>query len=72
MAFDVGAIASRIRAAGWGQLLPLELIGSAHQVNEALLKCNVPPRPSKWRPVGGELLYPSIVADYYGLDEDTR
>ena len=67
VAFDIGAIASRIRAAGWGRVLPFELIGSAHKLNEALLTCSVPPRPPNFAPVGGESLYPSIVADYYQL-----
>jgi glycosyltransferase involved in cell wall biosynthesis len=68
VAFDIGAIASRIRAAGWGQILPFELTGCAHKVNEALLTCKVPQPPAGWRPVGGEALYPSVVADYYELE----
>jgi GT2 family glycosyltransferase/glycosyltransferase involved in cell wall biosynthesis len=69
VAFDIGAIASRIRAAGWGRILPFKLIGDAHEINDALLACNVPQRPADWHPVGGESLYRSIVADYYELEE---
>jgi GT2 family glycosyltransferase len=70
VAFDIGAIATRIRAAGWGRILPFELIGYAHKVNEVLLSCNVPRPPADWHPVGGESLYRSIVADYYELETD--
>jgi O-antigen biosynthesis protein len=68
VAFDIGAIAHRIRAAGWGCILPFELVWQASKVNEILLSCQVPPRPPEWKPVMGEMLYKSMVADYYGFD----
>jgi hypothetical protein len=69
VAFDIGAIAARIRKAGWGLVLPFDLVHQADEVNDALLACERPQPPTHWPPVvAGERLYPSIVRDYYGLN----
>jgi len=67
VAFDLGAIAERIRNAGWGQLLPFEMVRHPAAINDALLSCRVPPLPARWHPVAGASLYTDMLGDYYGL-----
>jgi GT2 family glycosyltransferase/glycosyltransferase involved in cell wall biosynthesis len=67
VAFDVGAIARRIRAAAWGRVLPLAWIDDAARVNAALLECAVTSLPPDWPPVPGAAAYPDLERDYYGL-----
>jgi glycosyltransferase involved in cell wall biosynthesis len=67
VAFDLGALAHRIRAAGWGRVIPFALSTDPAKVVEALLNCRVPPPPADWKPVAGASLYRSIAGDYYDL-----
>jgi GT2 family glycosyltransferase len=67
VAFDIGAIARRIREADWGLLLPFELLDQPRKINEALLACQVPPMPDTVV-VKGANRYRDILSDYYELD----
>jgi GT2 family glycosyltransferase/glycosyltransferase involved in cell wall biosynthesis len=68
--FDLGAPAERIRALGWGTLIPLATSPGA--VNDALLALDstVTPDPQRLRALFAS--FDSIVADYYGLRLDLR
>lgn len=65
VAFDIGAIARRIREAGWGVVLPFSMVREPAKINDALLSCRIPPLPQPWRPVIGEQRYRTIMTDYY-------
>ncbi len=65
--FDLGAQARRVRAYGWGLVLPLALARQPARINDALLSCEIPPMPDHI-PVAGADLYDDIIADYYELD----
>jgi O-antigen biosynthesis protein len=66
VAFDLGAIASRIRRVGWGRILPLEMASDPAGVNDALLALPPPPPPpSNFDPVAGARQYRTIWSDYY-------
>jgi len=67
VAFDIGAIARRIREAGWGLVLPFSMVHEPARINDALLACQIPPLPQPWRPVIGEARYRTMMADYYEL-----
>jgi GT2 family glycosyltransferase/glycosyltransferase involved in cell wall biosynthesis len=65
VSFDVGAIAERIKATGWGTTIPLDTMGDFRAINDILLSIEAVEDPSQ-----GKLLassYASILADYYGL-----
>jgi GT2 family glycosyltransferase/glycosyltransferase involved in cell wall biosynthesis len=68
VAFDIGALARRIRQAGWGHVLPFGMVAQPAKVNEALLSLSVNAPPSDWKPVEGERLYRDILKDYYELE----
>jgi GT2 family glycosyltransferase/glycosyltransferase involved in cell wall biosynthesis len=67
VSFDIGAIARRIRAFGWGRVLPFALVKDAAAVNDALRTTEATPRPQDWRPIGGRAMYPSVIDDYYEI-----
>ncbi len=66
VAFDLGAIAERIRAAAWGALLPLSLMAEPAEVNDRLLSLSVAPAPDRPPVEPGQARYPSCGRDYYG------
>jgi glycosyltransferase involved in cell wall biosynthesis len=68
VAFDIGAVARRIRASGWGHVLPAEMIWLPAKVNEALLGLDIAQPPVGWHPVPGGELYKNILRDYYDLE----
>jgi O-antigen biosynthesis protein len=68
VAFDIGAVARRIRASGWGHVLPAELMWLPARVNEALLGLDIVQPPVGWHPVAGGELYKDILRDYYDLE----
>lgn len=68
VAFDIGAIARRIRASGWGHVLPTEMMWLPGKVNESLLGLDIAQQPVGWHPVRGGKLYEDILRDYYGLE----
>lgn len=63
VAFDLGAVAERIRALDWGQLLPLDT--SAAAINDCLLELEPPPFPteSAYKLCGKS--YGDYLIDYY-------
>ena len=67
--FDLGAPADRIRAAGWGSVLPITLMDDAEKLNDALMSVVVTPAPDTQILPAGNELYPSITKDYYALPE---
>jgi hypothetical protein len=67
VAFDIGAVARRIRASGWGHVLPAEMMWLPGSVNDALLAVAVTDPPVGWCPVPGGRLYEDILGDYYEL-----
>ncbi|MEX2481635.1 MAG: hypothetical protein WD928_12335, partial [Gammaproteobacteria bacterium] len=68
VAFDLGAVARRIRAVGWGHVLPAEMIWLPGSVNDALLSLAVADPPVGWCPVPGGHLYRDMLRDYYELE----
>jgi glycosyltransferase involved in cell wall biosynthesis len=68
-AFDFGAIASRLRAVNWGELMPIEWMLHPDRVAERLAYMPLPPPPE------GDLLpghaYPDILSSYYGFVDST-
>jgi O-antigen biosynthesis protein len=66
VAFDLGAIANRIRRGGWGRILPLDMAGDPAGVNDSLLALTpLPPAPGDFDPVLGARQYRTIWSDYY-------
>jgi hypothetical protein len=64
-AFDFGAIASRLRSIGWGELMPLEFMLHPHQIVERLAAM-----PLRECPAGGlppPPCYDNPLESYYGL-----
>jgi O-antigen biosynthesis protein len=68
VAFDIGAIARRIRAGGWGHVLPAEMMWLPAKVNQTLLGLEIARPPVGWQPVPGGELYKDILRDYYDLE----
>lgn len=68
VAFDIGAIAERIRRSGWGHLLPVEMMTMPADINDALLALAPPERPESFSAVTGSHLYRRIWDDYYEMD----
>lgn len=66
--FDLGALAERVRDAAFGAVLPVDLFDEAEAINDRLLALDVEIAPEDLgqRTAGGT--YPSMLADYYGLD----
>jgi GT2 family glycosyltransferase/glycosyltransferase involved in cell wall biosynthesis len=65
VAFDFGAIASRVRKVGWGELMPIEWMLYPDRLVDRLAHMPLPPPPDR------ELLsvqtYPDVLASYYEL-----
>jgi O-antigen biosynthesis protein len=64
-AFDLGAIAERLRTAGWGKVLNLQWINEPGRINDEFLqtaRVSLASLP--------ESIYPSLIADYYELPPD--
>jgi glycosyltransferase involved in cell wall biosynthesis len=68
VAFDIGAIAERIRRSGWGHLLPVDMMTLPAEINDALLSITPPSRPDTFSAVTGTHLYRNIWSDYYEMD----
>ena len=67
MAFDLGAQAERIRAIGWGELLPIRT--PAADLNDCLLALEPPEFPREGVGRDLDISYESYRADYYdGID----
>jgi GT2 family glycosyltransferase/glycosyltransferase involved in cell wall biosynthesis len=71
VAFDLGAIAARLRALRWGHLMPIEWLLDPAQVVEAMVSLRVSPPPHGFQPVppsaGG-----SFVEEYYDIGVPAR
>jgi hypothetical protein len=65
VAFDIGALSSRIRAANWGTLWPMESMLDPARLAEMLLTEPIPPTPWLARLEGPD--YSNPVVTYYGL-----
>jgi O-antigen biosynthesis protein len=68
--FDLGVPAERLRALGWGTVLPIGT--SAAAVNAALLATEEAPCPSREALQRFFVRYGSVLRDYYGLDLPRR
>lgn len=66
VAFDFGAIATRIEDAGWGKLLPYEMMLDPEAVAQSLLQCDIPERA--FARVAGREYGGNFLENYYGLD----
>jgi glycosyltransferase involved in cell wall biosynthesis len=64
-AFDFGAIASRLRAIGWGELMPLEFMLHPEQIVERLATMPLREIPAKGLPPPP--CYDNPLESYYGL-----
>jgi len=71
VAFELGAMAERIKKIGWGTCLPVELMHRADLVNERLLGLRVTPFTEQVREriSQGDLHYEPLLRDYYGLTD---
>jgi glycosyltransferase involved in cell wall biosynthesis len=69
VAFDIGAIAERIRRSGWGHLLPVDMMTLPAEINDALLALTPPSRPDTFSAATGSHLYGNIWSDYYEFDQ---
>jgi len=67
VAFDLGATASRIKASGWGAVLPLDFVTMPAKVNDSLLALRPPGERPQVSPTDS-VSYKSVLSDYYGLD----
>lgn len=65
--FDLGAQAARLRQAGWGRTLPLELADQPAELNDLLLALAAEPAPETLDV--GDARYGSLLADYYHLPD---
>lgn len=67
VAFDIGALAERIRGAGYGALIPLSQ--DAKQINRELIKIaeTLHQRKASRFTLGQD--YPQVLQNYYGLDK---
>ncbi|EFH13114.1 glycosyltransferase [Teichococcus cervicalis] len=71
VAFGLGAIATRLRALGWGELLPMTAMLRPDTVLDALLDCQPRPLPEEGRArVAEGLAYPGLLGRYYGLEAE--
>ena len=64
--FDLGAIASRIREAGWGELMPLERMLDPEWIVERLTRLTIPDPPAQ---LLSFCIYPEPLVSYYELPE---
>lgn len=69
VAFDLGAMAERIRDTGWGERLPVDLMTKPGLVNEALLAMRSPPftLAVRERIRATDHCYRNLIGEYYGL-----
>ena len=66
VAFNFGAISERMKTLGWGDLLELDLIDKASEINDRLLE--VVPTPLELVPAcSWTALYPNSLPEYYEL-----
>lgn len=71
VAFDLGAIAARLRALRWGHLMPIEWVFDMPKIVEAMLELRVSPRPE--RDFASVLQGDgAFVHRYYGLEVPAR
>ncbi|WBV43864.1 glycosyltransferase [Pseudoroseomonas cervicalis] len=69
VAFGLGAIANRLRALGWGALLPMAWMLRPDAVLDALLDCQARPLPAAARAgLASGCAYPGLLERYYGLE----
>lgn len=66
--FDIGAIARRVKAMGFGTVLPYRYYRDAAAVNDALLKIEIPAEAPIEKLKAAQVRYDSFVEGYYGLD----
>jgi hypothetical protein len=66
VAFDIGAVANRLRSLGWGHLMPLESFFDPKRIVDELTGLQTSPFPagSAYRAVSGRS---SFLAEYYDL-----
>jgi GT2 family glycosyltransferase/glycosyltransferase involved in cell wall biosynthesis len=71
VAFELGAMAERIKSIGWGTCLPVELMHRADLVNEHLLDISAPAFTEEVgrRITAGDLHYEPLLRNYYGLTD---
>jgi GT2 family glycosyltransferase/glycosyltransferase involved in cell wall biosynthesis len=65
VAFDIGAIAERVKKMQWGTLFPGTVMNDASFVNDLLLSTVLEPRPANAGDLLKENLYPNVLVDYY-------
>ncbi|MEI8395492.1 MAG: FkbM family methyltransferase [Rhodospirillaceae bacterium] len=66
VAFDLGALAERIRKSGRGELLPITWMTDPAKINDRLLELDIPPVP-EFPDLHSDIAYPNFMSDYYGL-----
>jgi O-antigen biosynthesis protein len=65
--FDLGAPALRIRAAGWGGILPIMTMLSPEKICQALIEQPIDPMPSDFFVKNTRVQYNDPLRTYYGL-----
>ena len=69
VAFDIGAIAARLRDAGWGELMPLRRMLDPEWTAERLAELPILKSPARLQQVLMFHTYPEPLASYYELPE---
>jgi GT2 family glycosyltransferase/glycosyltransferase involved in cell wall biosynthesis len=72
VAFDLGAIATRIRDAGWGELMPLRRMLDPEWTAERLAELPILESPARLQQLLMFHTYPEPLASYYELPEGFR
>jgi GT2 family glycosyltransferase/glycosyltransferase involved in cell wall biosynthesis len=72
VAFDIGAIAARLRDAGWGELMPLRRMLDPEWTAERLAELPILKSPARLQQVLMFHTYPEPLASYYELPEGLR
>jgi glycosyltransferase involved in cell wall biosynthesis len=67
VAFDIGAIADRIRASGWGRVLPFRLAREPRGVNDLLLALKIDRKPDHFFIPVGSYDPERMLEEYYGF-----
>lgn len=65
VAFEIGAIAERVKKMQWGTLFPSTVMNDASFVNDLLLSTVLEPRPANASDLLRENMYPNVLVDYY-------
>jgi len=67
VSFDIGAIAERIRAYGWGHLIPFELACRPGDINDRLITMSIPKQARSFPLTTAQRPEADFISNYYEL-----